>query len=199
MTKLALVWDTETSGLTRDRLPASDPSQPHLVQIAASLIEVDGTERACMSMIVKPDGYEIPIEASGVHGITTDMALRMGLPLRVVIAVFTNLRALADESVCHNATFDHLVVDAQIARLGITPAKGWPKQVCTMRGSSELVGLPPTARMVAAGFTKFKPPSLMELHKFLFNEGFDGAHDALTDCKVCAKCFIELRKRKVLL
>lgn len=196
---MIIIYDTETTGLARDRLPPDDPGQPHLVQLAASLIEDDGTERASMSMIVRPDGWTIPEEASRVHGISQDLAARVGVPLRVAVACFTNLRALADEAVAHNEKFDWTVVEAALARLGVTPEKPWPKRICTAQGpAADHVGLPPTERMLAAGFNKPKTPNLQELHKHLFGEGFDGAHDALIDVRACARCFTELRKRAVL-
>jgi len=45
----------------------------------------------------------------------------------------------------------------------------------------------------------YKWPSLIELHTKLFDEGFDGAHDALADVKACAKSFFELKEREVIL
>ena len=43
----------------------------------------------------------------------------------------------------------------------------------------------------------FKWPTLQELHSTLFNESFDGAHDALSDVRACARCFFELKFRKI--
>lgn len=196
---MILVFDTETTGFVNDRLPATDPSQPYLVQVAAKLMDASGTEYQSLSLIVKPDGWTIPAQASAVHKITTELATRVGLPLRIVVAMFTQLRALAEETVAHNNTFDMLVIDAQLAKMKVTPGKPWPAvNTCTMRGSAELVGLPPTPRMIKAGFTKNKPPNLTELHTFLFGQGFGDAHNALADVNACAGCFIELRKRMVL-
>lgn len=196
--RLTLVYDTETSGFALFNRPPNDPGQPHLVQLGASLIEEDGTERASLNMIVKPDGWVIPDKVAEIHGISTALATRVGLPLRVVVAAFCQLRSLADVVVAHNEPFDWLVLEAQIARLGVVPAKGWPDRLCTMRGSAALVNLPPTPKMIKAGYTKNKPPNLTELHTFLFGVGFEGAHDAMVDVRACGRCFVELRKRGVL-
>lgn len=196
---MIIVYDTETTGLARDRLPVSDVSQPYPVQIAAIVLEDDGVERASMSMIVRPDGWTIPDQAAKIHGITNDLASRAGVPLRIAVACFTNLRALADEAVAHNEAFDFTVLEVALHRLNVTPERGWPKRTCTAQGPAAVhVGLPPTERMIAAGFNKPKTPNLQELHTHLFGEGFDGAHDAMVDVRACAKCFLELRKRQVL-
>ena len=44
----------------------------------------------------------------------------------------------------------------------------------------------------------FKPPKLAELHKFLFSEFFEGAHDAMMDVEATMRSFIELVKRGVI-
>jgi len=44
----------------------------------------------------------------------------------------------------------------------------------------------------------FKWPSLQELYGKLFDESFDGAHQALVDVRACARCFFELKRIGVL-
>ena len=59
----ALFFDTETTGLPLFKEPSEHPDQPHLVQLAASLVDLD--TRAVLSsidVIVKPDGWTIPDE-----------------------------------------------------------------------------------------------------------------------------------------
>ena len=95
---MILVFDTETTGFVDFHMPPDHECQPHLVQLAAILIDDAGSERATMSVIVKPDGYEIPEKASAVHGITTDIASRVGIPLAAALHPFINLRKLAAEA-----------------------------------------------------------------------------------------------------
>jgi len=193
---MILVFDTETSGFVHKDLPPEHAAQPHLVQLAALLIEEDGTERASVSVIVKPNGYTIPEAASNVHGITTDLAHRYGIPLAVAVSLFTNLRARSDELVAHNEEFDDLVLKAAISRVGAKPKHPGPMlRTCTMRAASPVVRIPPTAKMRAAGFMHHKPPSLTECVEFLFKEKLDGAHDAMVDCRACARVYFALREQ----
>ena len=44
----------------------------------------------------------------------------------------------------------------------------------------------------------FKSPRLAELHQVLFGSGFDNAHNALADVEATARCFWDLKNRKVI-
>ena len=192
---MILCWDTETDGFALFNKPISDPGQPNLVQLACMLIDDEGKAAATLSMIVKPEGYKIPSKVAEIHGISTEYAMQVGLPLRVVVACFTNLRAIAQETAAHNDEFDQIVMAAAIHRVGAKPASPGPeRKICTMKETAALVNLPPTAKMRNAGYDKNKLPKLIELHQFLFGEGFEGAHDALNDVKACARCLVKLRK-----
>ena len=43
-----------------------------------------------------------------------------------------------------------------------------------------------------------KWPKLKELHIKLFGSSFANAHSALIDAKITAKCFLELKRRKII-
>lgn len=193
----ALIFDTETTGLIDSKATYESPTQPHLVQLACILLDANGEQRAQVSLIVKPAGWTIPQAASDVHGITQEIADTYGVHLKVAVAAFTNLRAQADILVAHNISFDEMVMKAAIHRCKATPKSNGPaERFCTMDRSSTIVGLPPTARMVAAGFTKNKPPNLGEAVRFFFNEDLTGAHDAMVDAAACARLYLELRRRE---
>lgn len=56
-----LFYDTETSGLPDWHAPSEAPQQPHIVQIAAGLVDVDTRAMvAGLDLIVAPDGWTIP-------------------------------------------------------------------------------------------------------------------------------------------
>lgn len=200
---MILAYDSETTGFVNEREAPSHPSQPHLVQLACILLGEDGVELQSVNLIVRPDLGEngqplwiIPPGAAAVHGITTDIAIKYGVPLRLAVATFTNLRAVATATAAHNINFDRVVLEAAIARCNGKPASAGPStHYCTMRTGTDIARIPPTARMVASGRTGFKSPNLMELHTFLFGVGFEGAHDALADVRACTRCLLELMKR----
>ena len=86
--KLALFYDTETTGFPSSK-ELDHPDQPHLVQIAAHVVDVDSRKVInSIDLTVKPDGWDIPEKASDIHGITTELASAVGVSERFAIAAF---------------------------------------------------------------------------------------------------------------
>ena len=195
---LTIIIDTETTGIPARNEIVTSPSYPHLVEIAGLLL-ADGKECSSFNFIVKPEGWVIPEEVAKVHGIFQELALARGVPLALAIAAYVNLRALADEIVGHNVAFDLGIVAAAIHRLGRVPSHPGPSKVsCTSDLGTSLVQLPPTEKMVAAGYGPYKRPNLGELYQFLFGEELVNAHTALADCRAIARCLNEIRKRELI-
>ena len=193
---LILAFDTETTSLVNERELPSHPSQPHLVQLAAVLLdEATGAEVQAISLIVKPEGYVIPDAAAAVHKITTLRALEVGLPRVSVLNIWNWLAKVAAHHVAHNAAFDLRVLQAAFHRAGRPFPPVDPR--CTKQLASPVLNLPPTPRMVAAGFNKPKDPTLTECIKFFFDEELAGAHDALVDTRACGRVYLELVRRGV--
>ena len=195
---MSLIIDSETSGIPARGEVVTSPAYPHIVELAALLVD-DEAERevASFSLVVRPDGWEIGDDIAAVHGITHARALRVGVPLMVALGAYLNLRAVADEVAGHNVAFDLGIVSAAIHRLGRNPSRPGPDRVvCTAELGTPICQLPPTEKMVAAGYgANFKKPSLSELHAYLFGEPHENAHSALADCRATARCLAEIRRR----
>jgi DNA polymerase-3 subunit epsilon len=195
-----LFFDTETTGLPDFRSPADDPRQPHLVQLAALLTEEDGTERATLSILVQPPEAGIPAEAAAVHGITTETAARCGFSNARAVAMWDELAGRAALLVAHNIRFDLAVMATAWRRVLSTrrpdmkAEHGERARFCTMDAAAPIVNLPPTPRMLAAGFSRPKAPKLEECIRHFFSEELAGAHDALADVRACARVFFHLRQ-----
>lgn len=188
---MRLILDAETTGLPIKKAADDDERQPHLLQIGLMLLDPDWAEVATVSMMVLPDGWEVPDDLIRVHGISTDRALLCGVPVLTVLSVYTNLRARADEIVAHNAPFDIRMMAIELARSGRAPAHPGPALVsCTQELSRPILKLPPTPAMVRAGMADhYKSPSLKEAHMHFFGEPVPGAHDALSDARACARVY----------
>jgi DNA polymerase-3 subunit epsilon len=196
---MLLVFDTETDSLVNKRIPADHPGQPRLVQLAAVLTSDAGDrELGTLALIVRPEeGIEIPKAASDIHGITTELARAVGVPLVVALAAFSHLAKASDRHVAHNVSFDMTVMAAAFARAGrpLPPLN----PICTKELAEPITRLPPTARMIATGFgNKFKAPTLGECVRHLFDEELTGAHDALVDVRACLRVYLELTRRAAL-
>lgn len=195
---MKLFFDTETTGLPDYRSPSDAPTQPHLVQLAMILTEDDGRERGSVSLIVKPEGWEIPPGASDIHGITTEVARSCGVSEKSAVELYRSFFALASTSIAHNHSFDERIMRIAQLRAGHDRAQiesnEQKQKFCTCTSAALIVNLPPTARMLAAGFNKPKPPKLEECMRHFFGEELTGAHDALVDVRACIRVYFELTK-----
>lgn len=195
----ALFFDTETTGLPLLEQPSEDPSQPHIVQLAACLVDLDNRDTiASLDVIVRPDGWTIPDDAAAVHGITTDHAQRFGVSESMAVGMLLELWNEADPRlrIAHNETFDARILrialmryeDAGLAdRWKAAPAK------CTAKMSTPVLKLPPTERMRAAGRNHFKTPNLGEAYRHFTGQQLDGAHHAMVDVQACMACFFAMQ------
>ena len=187
-----LFFDTETTGLPKNwKAPISDiDNWPRIVQLAWQYYDEQGSLLAESERIIRPDGFEIPVQASNVHGITTAKAQAEGIELREALLEFADVLSVAENLIAHNIDFDHSVTGAEFIRTNIPLDLFSLNKVDTMKSTTNLLKIP--------GNYGYKYPNLMELHTFLFQEGFDGAHSALADVQACARSFFELKKRGVL-
>lgn len=188
-----LFFDVETTGLPKNwKAPVTDlDNWPRLVQLAFLYYDRNGNKISGGDFIIKPDGFSIPKEASGIHGISTERAIREGKPLSLVLQQFKSLIDLAEVLVAHNMSFDENIVGAEFLRLGMRnpiPAK---RKICTMESSTNFCAIP--------GKNGYKWPRLSELHYKLFQTGFEEAHNAAVDITVTAKCFWELKRIGILM
>lgn len=199
-----LFYDTETTGFRHRDRRSNDPTQPHLVQLGAALIDVDadnvGAPLALLDSIVRPDGWEIPIEASEVHKITTAIALEKGRPEGDVVQEFDALWRRAELRVAHHEDFDmRMLRIAYLRFLDQKRADEWRdgKAECTMLQSKPICRLPPTEAMLNSRFkNQFKTPKLSEAFLHFAGREMVGAHTALDDCRACFYVWRAIRRLK---
>ena len=183
-----LFFDTETTGLPNNwKSPVTDlQNWPRLVQLAYLAYDKNGTFITGADIIIKPSGFTISIEASNIHGISTEKALREGQPLLGVLQNFNTLVDQAEHLVAHNMSFDEKIVGAEFLRNNMLNSIHPKRKICTMQSSTNFCAI--------QGPYGYKWPKLTELHNKLFNTGFQEAHNAAADIKATAKCFWELKR-----
>jgi len=189
---MALVFDTETSGLPRRNgrrnaqftdLACYDGAR--LVSIA--FITGAQDEKREKYFVVKPD---FEIRNSHIHGITTEQALRDGVSFAEVVDYLDSIVDSVDTLVGHNIDFDINILLSELHRSGTTQCHDLivkllrKKQYCTMKNSIIVCRL----RGSSGGF---KYPKLSELYKHFFDAEFD-AHHALNDSRATLSCYQKL-------
>lgn len=191
---MKLFIDTETSGLPDFNQRARHPSQPHLVQFAALMLDDDWKEMQSVNMLIKPEGWTIPKEASDVHGITNEKALAEGQPEAQVGATALAMMKQAKILIAHNITFDKFLLRIAMRRFDLIQDADdmWWKSFptfCTMRATTSI------CKLLGPNNSSYKWPKLSEAYKHLFNEELQGAHDAMADVRACARIYRWLHEK----
>lgn len=189
-----LIFDTETTGLPRDyNAPLTDfDNWPRLVQLAWQLHDAKGGLIRAGNRIVRPEGFSIPYNAEKIHGISTEKAMREGLPLKDVVLEFLADVNEAEFLAGHNIEFDFNVVGCELLRLGEINYLQEKKSLDTKLLTTDYCAIP------GGRGGKFKWPTLTELYYKLFERGFEEAHDAAFDVSATGEAFFELLKRGII-
>jgi len=183
-----LFFDTETSGLPKNyKLPVTDTDNwPRLIQLAYIIANDDQEILHESDTIIYPDGFVVDPAVEKIHGISHKMACRDGKPLGTTIDTFLTNCYSVETLVAHNMAFDEKIIGAELVRLGIDADFNRIRKICTMKSSTNYCKIP--------GPYGYKWPRLQEVYWLLFNEKFEGAHNALIDMRATIKVFFELKR-----
>lgn len=197
MQNLALFYDTETTGLPLFKDPSDHPGQPHIVQLAAALVDLDSRDTvASLDLIVRPDGWTIPDEDTEVHGITTEFAMAAGVPETLALSLFLEMWA-GRRRIAHNEPFDARIIRIAQHRAGELEhdLERWKAGTaeCTARLATPILKLPPTAKMVAANRHHHKTANLSEAVLFFTGKPLENAHSALADVRGCMDVYFAIQ------
>ena len=158
-----LIFDTETTGLPRSRVPSLiEPNNwPHIVSISWVIFDATtNTIEKQRSYIIKPLNWQIPEDSIKIHGITQQKAVQEGSDLAKVIGEF--LAEHYDILVAHNFEFDYNVLHNAIQWDLELPFRSLNKKfMCTMELSRTICKL-------KTNFGNYKSPKLSELYEYTF-------------------------------
>lgn len=185
-----LVFDTETTGLPQNfNAPVSDSANwPRMVQLAWQLHDEQGNLIGNQDYIIKPEGYDIPFNASRIHGITTKLAQEEGRDLAEVLHEFNAALAKAHFGVGQNVEFDYKIIGAEFFRKEIeNNLQELPKADTMIFGTD-------FCQLQGGKNGKFKSPKLEEIYEKLYGYKFEEAHNAAADVNATAQCFFEMMR-----
>lgn len=117
--KQIAVFDLETTGL--------DLTDARIVTACAVELDASGNVVGTNSEWLANPGIEIPTQASDVHGVTTEIAVRDGRPADVVVGELLDaLRSFFARGlpvVAYNAPYDFTILHYEALRHGLKPLK----------------------------------------------------------------------------
>ena len=185
-----LVFDTETTGLPQNfNAPLSDSDNwPRMVQIAWQLHDENGELIENQDYIIKPEGYDIPFNATRIHGISTKMAQEQGRDLQEVLEEFTEVLKKTKVVAGHNIDFDYKIVGAELFRKGIENTLEKTPSADTMELGTDF------CQLSGGKNGRYKSPKLEELYEKLYGKKFDEAHNAAADVNATAQVFFEMMR-----
>lgn len=185
---LRAFFDTETNGMPFWKIPSDDPTQPHMVQLAAISADADTREvNSTIDMIIKPDGWEISQEMTDIHGITYEQAMDVGVPEKQATEAFIDL--LGDSlRIAHNTTFDNRIIRIALKRYmpDLIPDEEWKdktKYYCTLMKSKKIMG-------GKSGHT------LEEAYLYFTGKVLENAHSAFPDTQACMEIYWAIKDRE---
>ena len=183
---IALFYDTETTGLPLFKEPSEHPDQPHIVQLAACLVDLDKRNTiASMDVIIKPEGWMISDEVSAIHGITTEHAMDVGIPEEMAIDMLMELWS-GRLRIGHNESFDARIVRIAQSRFGKSESEltQWKAGVseCTCWMSRPHTKL-----------EKNKLPKLGEAYQHFMGKPLENAHSAMADVQGCMAVYFAIQ------
>ena len=191
-----IVFDTETTGLPKERNAKPENSHlfPYVCQLSW-LIYDDETGQIVKitdKIIRLPNGVTIPVEASKIHGITTDMMLEKGENMREVLMEFTKDWMECHILIAHNIDFDNKVLQAEYYRNNFINWLGRHRKIeyCTMKYGKKFTCIWRPSKFGNKMYQK--PPKLIELHQELFDETPKNLHNSMTDVYVTFRCFHQM-------
>ena len=194
-----LFFDTETTGLPNFKLHPAAPQQPACLQLGALLTTSEGEPIEEYQTLIQIGSKPIHPMALKAHGISAEKANSEGIPPFEALFEFHRLVQDAEFLVCHNYSFDLYILKCMAyglkneeAELVFAEIEELPYK-CTMRSTIQFCQLP-----FPSGRKGFKFPKLEELHRILFEEDFEGAHDAMADVRATHRCYCELSYREVI-
>lgn len=187
-----LFFDTETTGLPKNyKAPVSDVDNwPRLVQLSWAWFDEAGNAWDRYDYIIRPEGFIIPEEATKIHRISHEQALQEGKELVPVLKEFASHITRAKAVIGHNIEFDDKIISAEFYRAQMPSVMDEANKICTMKSTANIC-------RINNGRGGYKWPNLSELHRYLFGQDFEEAHNAMVDVLACARCFYEIKKRGI--
>ena len=176
-----LCTDTEGNGLFDYSKPADADGQPRMASLTLIYCNLKFEEERRYSVFIRPDGWEMTEGATKVNKLTTEFLNENGIPVTEALNEFQSAIDNGYVFVAHNAQHDAKQLRAELRRAGMDDRFEQTRQICTMRGMTDICKIPPKGNRGG-----YKWPALSEALLFI-GENELGDHTAHNDAEGCRK------------
>lgn len=171
-----LILDVENTGLFDYTKAADAPGQPRVAQVGLIFVSPSYEIEAEHEFLIKPEGWSMTPEATAVNGLTNEMLIENGVPIRKALDLYGAGLDARRVVVGHNVLFDLKCMRAELRREGMDDRYLVTRSICTMFGSRDICRVPNVGRR------GFKNPKLHEAcAHFGITQG--AGHTALSDAR----------------
>lgn len=187
------VFDTETSGLPKERNPSiyDTDKWPHVMQISYIIYNTEtGQIDEKYDTYIKLNTWVIVDPVSeGIHGITREIMDTKGVSIQEALVRVRDALGKVDICVGHNVSFDKRFLIVEGIRNSIR--MNFPADYCTMKNGKEMCKIDFT---FSNGEKGFKFPKLMELYEHLFPgiPAPQNLHNSFADTIITLKCYCKM-------
>jgi DNA polymerase III epsilon subunit-like protein len=188
-----MVFDTETSGLPKERNPSiyDTDKWPHVMQLSYIIYDIEtGELDETYDVYINLNPWIIvdPVSTQ-IHGITREIMDKKGISIHEALIHFRDALGKVDLCVGHNVSFDKRFIIVEGIRNNIR--MNFPNDYCTMKNSKDICKIEFT---FSNGTKGFKYPKLMELYEHLFPgiPAPQNLHNSLADTIVTLKCYCKM-------
>ena len=188
-----LVFDTETSGLPKERNPSiyDTDKWPHVMQVSYIIYNTEtGEINEKYDAYIKLNTWVIVDPVSeGIHGITREIMETKGVPIQEALVRVRDALGKVDICVGHNVSFDKRFIIVEGIRNNIR--MNFPADYCTMKNGKQICKIDFT---FSNGEKGFKFPKLMELYEHLFPgiPAPQNLHNSFADTIIPLKCYCKM-------
>lgn len=186
--------DFETTDLPHNYVmppPEKLHHYPYIIQAGILVFNANQELVAQYSAIFcPPDNAKFAGEAIRIHGIDQGRCRSEGVDIN---QMFTFLKAYLSKDtvlIAHNMKFDNFLLRLEAKRHGVRLPRA--KKFCTMKETTDMCAIYKDWGYI------YKYPTLKELAYYTYTNNQKGNlqisfHDAMTDIKLCAMCFFDLK------
>lgn len=183
---LGMFFDTETTGIPDWKKPSGGDDQPHLVQIAAIVADLDTREVInTLDIVISPENWEIGQEVIDVHGITEEYARKVGYNEKLALDFFLTFWA-GMKRFAYNTTYDNRIIRIGTKRYfdeGIQDTWRSGAYECQMQAARKFLG--------------GKQPKLAAAYLAICGKELVNAHEAMADTRACMEIYFALQDKDI--
>ena len=185
---IIIVFDTETSGLVRDK------AFPYILQLSYVVYntQVNSIVTIEDDYINIPERVQITEESERVHGISKKMCREKGISIDDALNKFNRYLIMSDKVVGHNVEFDIRMILAEAYRNNISIVFNGDNVLCTMKESVDVCCIKAINHKTGKEYNKF--PKLNELYFHYYGKEPKNTHNSLVDILLCLVCYGKLKE-----